>query len=460
MFKINKNLIYLLVGSFLVVISGIIRIIPAWELKAVVNDIAAYQSMANIVARGDNIYAQRILFPYMPFSQFHPMIALKLAEATGWGFDFAIKLSFILGDIMTTGLIFAALLLAGQNLKKSAIWTLFWVFNPVAILISAFHGNIMSDVATFIVASVVAAQGADKTEDRLPLVALSGLLLGIGVALRTFPLLMWPVFIVLFTRNIKEAILFTVLTLLPASISAIPYLWYVKESFLAEVGGYGGFTDFGWVSILRSSIFLIYGKRMFSNYDDVILRLTQQLFLYSYGIIGATFVFFNPKSLAKALAIPCLLFYSLYAGASAQYFVWVLPLALITRSRWAIIFTLICSIALISFYSIYAPGILVGRFGMSPLDSKEWAITFINVLSNGLLEIICFLWVGSILWNEYYQFCKKEWNSNVFYVKTLRGLWSNHVYISILIITIIVMIFPLLIQIINRAYAVWKVVAH
>ena len=36
-----------------------VRIIPAWQLKAIVNDVSTYLAMGDIVLRGDNLYAQR-----------------------------------------------------------------------------------------------------------------------------------------------------------------------------------------------------------------------------------------------------------------------------------------------------------------------------------------------------------------------------------------------------------------
>ena len=83
-----------------------VRLVPAWYLENPVSDIPSYIAMANIVLRGDDIYAPRVLFPYTPYSQFIPASMMEIANATGWRFDFAIKLPSILADGLTTLLIF------------------------------------------------------------------------------------------------------------------------------------------------------------------------------------------------------------------------------------------------------------------------------------------------------------------------------------------------------------------
>src|SRR5712692_1917546 len=148
-------------GVALVALTLLVRLVPAWLLQAEVADLATYRTQALAVLRSDNIYAYTILFPYTPFSQFVPAWMMQLAQATGWRFDFAAKLPAILGDAITSALLFAYLRHRGTSLARAALWTLAWALNPVAILVSAFHGNMMSLAATLIASALFAADTAE-----------------------------------------------------------------------------------------------------------------------------------------------------------------------------------------------------------------------------------------------------------------------------------------------------------
>src|SRR5207249_3715359 len=98
-----------LTAIFLVSLALAVRLVPAWNLRAEVADIATYRTMAEIVLRRDNTYATPILFPYTPYSQFLPAWCLQFAEWSHWRFDFVVKLPSIAADAGTTLLIFGYL---------------------------------------------------------------------------------------------------------------------------------------------------------------------------------------------------------------------------------------------------------------------------------------------------------------------------------------------------------------
>src|SRR5688500_6930564 len=94
------------VALLLVATTLLVRFIPAWLLAVESNDILLYRVMALAILRGDTVYPPLVLFPYPPYSQFEPAAMLRLADLTGWRFDFTIKLPCILADGVATWLIF------------------------------------------------------------------------------------------------------------------------------------------------------------------------------------------------------------------------------------------------------------------------------------------------------------------------------------------------------------------
>jgi hypothetical protein len=442
----------LLAPAGVALVALLVRLVPAWLLNAEVNDIQAYRTMGLTVLRGDNIYAHSILFPYSPFSQFQPAWSIRIAELTGWGLDFVIKLHCILADTATTAIIIGFLLWRGLSLGRAALWGLVWALNPVSILISAFHGNIMAVTPFLVLSAAVAVTIASERQERQLLLAIAALLLGLGIALRTYPLLLLPAFLLLATRTIREAAGFALLAALPAALSSLPYLIFARQTFLQEVLSYGGFTDFGWVAVLRSTPYLL-GKAKLFAFDGELMTITRRLFLIGYIAIALTFPYFRPQALIRALLLAPLLFYAVYAGVGAQYYVWVLPLAIVLRERIVLIYSIVAAITLTAFYASYAPGILVGRFGMPPLDDRQ--VTLVYTGGNVVLVLLCLYWLGRILLGEWRAFAAVGWSAAMPWVQRLRGLWTSPVYHVALVVLCVIWLVDAG-RVVSRAHAVMQ----
>jgi len=419
-------------GSGLFLLTLGIRLLPAWLLKHEVADMQTYRTVANAVGHGDNVYAFPITFPYVPYSQFIPAWLLAVAERTGWSFDFVMKIPMILTDACTTLLIFGYLQWRALPFRLSVGWALAWALNPVSILISAFHGNLMSIVPFLALAAYVSAEVGETSRNRDLLLLVSGLLLGLAIAMRTYPVLLVPVFLLLFCRTVSETAAFIFVAAVPAGLSSLPYLFLARETFLREVLGYGGLTDFGWVSVLRAMAFIAGGHRVLSV-DPVLLSRTKELFLGAYLLVCLTMPFFSRSALGRALMIAPLLFYALYGGVSAQYLVWVLPFAVLLRQRLTFPFTGAATAALVAFYSIYHPGILTGH-SPSPITGDELWVWVMYVAANVLLVFLSLTWVMLIVGAELRSYLQTRRQAPVPWLQGAQWLWSSRSYAVILLL--------------------------
>jgi hypothetical protein len=372
----------------------VVRLVPAWALQAEAADIGAYHDLGRSVLRGDNIYALG-LFHYSPYSQFLLAWAVRIADATGWQFDFVVKLPSILSDCGTSLLLFAVLAQGGATRKSALFWSLAWALNPVAILSSAFHGNMMEILPVLILAAYYVFEAASRSDDRDLLLPLSALLLGIAIAVRPYPILLLPIF--LFFARAREIPLFAFLALLPSALSSLPYFLHARQVFLREVLGYKGMTDFGWAAVIRAASYALHDKKMFS-FDQLAVSDSQRLFLAAYVFFLLTLPFFRTSSLGRALLCPPLLFLALYASVSAQYLIWVLPIALALRDRLSLLYTAAAAAAMVFFYSIYQHEVLYGRFPSLLPDNR--AVALGNALANVALVAISCYWVFRILREE------------------------------------------------------------
>ena len=75
--------------------------------------------------------------------------------------------------------------------------------NPVSILITGFHGNVMAIVPFLVVSAYVAAVAAEGNPNRRLLLAVSALLLGMAIGFRSFPILLIPVFLLLLDAHLS-----------------------------------------------------------------------------------------------------------------------------------------------------------------------------------------------------------------------------------------------------------------
>ncbi len=409
-----------------------IRLVPAWLLQHEVADILTYRAMGEIVLRGDNIYAPRVLFPYTPFSQFLPAWLLQLAEATGWRFDFVAKLPAILADVGSALLIYVTLRWEGVPSGRTLAWTAAWALNPVGILISAFHGNIMSVIPFLTLSAYVAALRADqRADDRGVLLAIAALLLGVAIAMRSFPVLLLPPFLLLFCRNTREMVIFAALAMFAPVASSVPYLLYARESFLREVLGYSGFEDFGWVAVLRALRFFIDGQKV-GMFAPHLVEITKRLFLGAYALSLLLLPFFRREALGRALLIAPLLFYALYGAVSAQYLVWVVPLAIAVRERMVIPFSVVSAAALVAFYAGYHPGILVGRYPIPMPEPRP--VMGAYVAGNIGLVVVSLAWVGLIIAREVRAYVRARPETSVGWVSRLAALRTSQVYRGLLVL--------------------------
>ncbi len=341
----------------LVLLTASVRVVPAAVIhQGRVSDFVNMEEMADAVLRGDNIYARTLLFPYAPYSQFMQGGMKLLAHKLSLRFEFVVKLAPIAADCIVVLLLLYAPFATSASRRVCAF---VWAINPVSILITAFHGNIMPVVAMLIVASTIAFDHDPERKTGSIFVTASALLLGLAIAIRSFPVLFLPLF-VFKLRNHRERIRFLALALFATAFSSLPYLLFAPKAFIREVLGYSGVPDFGWAAIIRA----LTREGQLATITDYAPTETKVLFLLAYAVWLCVIAIRDPEQpvTATSVTIP-LLFFCIYSGVAAHYLIWLLPLALTVGDRRMItLFSLGSTLALVGFYATYHPILLFGQF--------------------------------------------------------------------------------------------------
>jgi len=366
-----------------------VRVAPALYFGAEEPDLTVYHRMANIVLRGENIYFQRVLYPYTPVSMYVPALCLLLAQWLHLPFHFVMKWPAIGADMAIVALLYAIARQVSGRTGAAAGVALLYALNPVAILISAMHGNI-TPVA---VALGLAAYGVALCRRREEDLWYCALLLGLAIGFRSYPVLWLPFFLIKLPMTWRQRAVFTALAALPSLVTLLPFLVASFRDVWREAFGYSGFADHGWVAILRDANLLLPANA--HRYDvKALLQVSKKLFLAAYALLVVA-VALRPRriSLVGGLTVSMLLFYTVYGGVASQYLQWVLPFGLLSSVPLALAFTPVATAALVSFYAMYFPGILWGTRQPLLLPQPRDGVVFYLV---ALVQcwLLCCLWLG------------------------------------------------------------------
>lgn len=382
----------------LVALCLLTRLPGAIFLGAEVADIKSYRVMAEYALRGENVYHRKVLFPYSPLTLPIPAASLWLAERTGLPFHLAIKLWPIAADCGLALLVWLSGRRRGWDERAAWLGGLAYALSPVAILTSAFHGNHTLLGVLFAFWACFHVTGESGVAARRYRVA--ALLLGLGVAARSFPVLLAPVFAILLPLGeggvgLKRRLLFLALVGLPTALASIPAIVLDAPAYVRELTTYSGFADQGWLAI-RRAIGVVQGTgRRFPPDTEAWLRASKWIFFALYGALLAELVRGRRAvELTAGCLMAWLLFLTAYAGVSTHYLVWVVPFGLFVSRSWTHVYSAAATLSMVGFYLTWFPGILLGRYapprlGPAPAAAPEWRL---------YLAALVVLWVVSAAW--------------------------------------------------------------
>ncbi|MBZ5537054.1 MAG: SMP-30/gluconolactonase/LRE family protein [Acidobacteriia bacterium] len=373
--------------ALLVVIAAtaLARFIPAWMLGTEVADLSTYRHMALTVMRDQDIYDIPTFFPYTPLSLFLPVVGLRLANSTGIPFHMTMKIFPFVGDLGSAALVY---LVARRRWPtvKATLAGLAFAFNPISIMVTGLHGNIMP-LSTFFAfwAYYVAEFGTHKRS-----YLLSALVLGIGIGLRSWPVLLTPLLARPGKMSWRQRCVYFIVAALPAVLVLTPYMLVNCAGVVREAFGYKSTPDFGWVAVWRYWRF--YGTdNVYMPWPRNWLANSRFYFLSAYTVLVAlAYVRARVIDTTGWVMAALLLNFTMLGGVAAQYFSWIVPF-LVLRPYFLSIFSLIAGAALFDFYLTWHPKIVLGPYAL------PFAYTRADLVTWGLVSLAA-LWVTGFLW--------------------------------------------------------------
>ena len=335
-----------------VAVAFVVRLAAILASDRVVADVLRYRRVgAHVLDVSWDPYQAQHLYPYPPVWVWVEAGCEWLARHSGLSFAVLVKLPVLAAELAIVALLVRWDAQRG-GIARPAAWL--YALHPVAVLVSGFHGQFDS-IALLMVLLAVRAFDRDRHDA-------AALALACGIALKSFPVLLLPVFLLRVKGNGARA-RFAAFALLPVAVLLVPYVAHDKGAVARELIGYGGVADFGWIGAWRGVRFLAEGRLARSEAArwGALIPAAKCLFLAAYGVVLVRRR--ADRDLVAVVLAVFVAFQAFYGALSAQYLLWVVPLAVLRPDRWLALHTAATTVALAGFYLFLAPGVLTAAEG-------------------------------------------------------------------------------------------------
>ncbi len=326
-----------------IILFGIVLRVVAIVFTPEIADAKNAHQIGEIFLKTGEIYKTDVLYPYPPLIIIYVGFASYVSTALHIPFVYLLKLPPFIADI--------SILLILNKILKDRRLLIFYSLNPILITVSSVFGK--EDPVVILLAFLAYLQIRKKKS-----YLMSSLLLGFSIWIKTFTILLLPVFVSQ-VKGIKNKISYVLLCLVPFGLMLLPFLVSDFSNINRNYFSYTGSADYGWLAILKTASGILAGTSI--NFTPLnaslgtFLNLSKYLYLIIYGIL----LIYNRKntSVLHNIIWIFLLFYIIYGGIGTNYMYWILPFLFLTEQRSIIIhytlfgFTALSAYILVQFYS-------------------------------------------------------------------------------------------------------------
>ncbi len=309
------------------------RLVPNFLLPVGAGyDIESYRIVGGLVLQGEGVYGSSEAadrHPYLPLQMYWSALARWVADAGSLPFVKIVRLAPILADVGIALLLFLSLRRshpAGMALRGGLLYAL----NPIPVLVSAYHGQFDAVPALCILLALYWLSDSSL---------LSGAWLGLGILVKSWPVLAFPSLLAS-AKGWKGKLI------LAAAAGAVP---------LAGVVLYLSLFDSDFAVMRRQAMGYNWGIGVWGY--TYLFRLLSVLradlaapfyWFYKYGryltlaALGLVWLVRARKESPEAAILTILVaFFAVTHAFSIQYLMWVVPFAvLVQQDRWLKRYTL------------------------------------------------------------------------------------------------------------------------
>lgn len=310
------------ISSKLWLLAFLIYIIPALYLPTI-SDVGLFETVGIKLLERVDFYVfdgeNHGTFPFLPFMNWFYALAHVLGKVTTLSFIFFVRLLMITAVFTTT--IMIGKLNKSQDSKKDQ---LFFLFNPVNLLVVSFHGQADILLIFFVLASIFFLKQKHKS------IVKSAVLMGLSILTKTWSVIFIPLFFI----KIKEFSKKCLWLLTQAVIIFLITGFYVRlfhsdfallvETLTSHVGGAPGFWGYtGFMSLVSELIPSV--SWLINSLEDKARYILIFAFLVAFALIVKKRI-----PLLPSIVILLLTFKLATPGWGIQYTAWILPFAAVS----------------------------------------------------------------------------------------------------------------------------------
>lgn len=316
-------------------------------------DVESYGVVAGLLVAGRPVYLETERYNYAPVWMW--LLGGIWHLATWAGIDFTLLVRAVVAAIDTAlGLVIYGLLRRRHKVSQPAALALS-VLNPILVLNAGVHGQFDPLATLLMLGAIVLLPTGGPHEPsgwRLPM---AGLLLGLSIAVKHFPVLALPALLVAQPRW-RDRLVLAALATLPTLVAFAPVWPTQAEGVLGNVVGYSG-GKFPWWGL--GAVAYALGKAAtWPGLDTLALpiaTLREWLLAYSRYLAAAAIGMVALMGARRVspnthVVLAFLLFYALVVNFGAYYLVWIVPFIALYGAeskgglRLALLWTLLASL--------------------------------------------------------------------------------------------------------------------
>ena len=316
-------------------LAGLVRLVPAlWGLPAdalVRWDIDSYRAVVDALAQRHDVYAIAGRYPYLPFHMYLMAGASWLATHTPLPFVFWVKVPPIMADMaltVTVGVVAGRL---GYGRTTALRAALLFALNPISVMVTGYHGQFDAEpVALTLVAWAVLVYCRRPWS-----IPVAGLLLGLAIADKTWPVLLAPILYWRLDSSHRRA-MFVLFTGVPVLLSLVVYEIIVPGGAIHAIQVSAGYQGVPGVWGISQVVALVAGP---DGKEAALLQLQVLGPLIMAAAFG--FAYVAAARLSRdidRMALVIATLYAVAAGWGTHWLSWLAPLALLSGRRWASVY--------------------------------------------------------------------------------------------------------------------------
>lgn len=314
-------------AGLVLLIALLVRLVPAVLLpRGAEYDIESFRRVAETLLKGGTVYDSPLVagrHPYLPFQLYLIWGAGYVSNVGKLPFVFLVKLVPILADAALAALIFKIALNSGRTLASAFSLSLLYALNPIAILVSAYHGQFDGETVLLLALAWYFYHFGRQDARRF---GVSALMLGLAILNKSWPVIFLP--IVFFRlKSTKQRVAYALIALATPVVFTAFYVIVFHQTplpLLHRTLTHAGVPGWWGASALVSLTWHLTGWG-----KDLLTWLAQ------YGrwfvIAGAVCVYWVTKRqrAIDALLTLLLALYVLTSGFGLQWALWVVPVAIL-----------------------------------------------------------------------------------------------------------------------------------